>query len=115
MIFNCSRPASQTNNFGIFIFDKTLGSFVCTTFISFIFVNNANSRSKKISLTLNNVTRFSKSFSVNKKALEVVDDPAVVPKGETINVGTKDDVSAVKKVGCCSTFSLKFYLMFISL
>ncbi|KAK9937970.1 hypothetical protein M0R45_014733 [Rubus argutus] len=36
------------------------------------------------------------------KALEVGDDPAAVPKGQTINVGSKDDVSAVKKAGCCS-------------
>ncbi|KDP31762.1 hypothetical protein JCGZ_12223 [Jatropha curcas] len=38
---------------------------------------------------------------VSRKALEVGDDPAALPKGQTINVG-KDDVSAVKKVGCCS-------------
>uniref|UniRef100_A0A803MW12 Uncharacterized protein n=1 Tax=Chenopodium quinoa TaxID=63459 RepID=A0A803MW12_CHEQI len=38
---------------------------------------------------------------VCRKALEAGDDPAAVPKGQTINV--KDDVSAVKKVGCCST------------
>lgn len=38
---------------------------------------------------------------VSRKALEAGDDPAAVPKGQTINV--KDDVSAVKKVGCCST------------
>ncbi|KAH9748896.1 ras-related protein RABA1f [Citrus sinensis] len=39
---------------------------------------------------------------VSRKALEIGDDPAALPKGQTINVGTKDDVSAVKKVGCCS-------------
>lgn len=39
---------------------------------------------------------------VSRKALEVGDDPAALPKGQTINVGSKDDVSAVKKVGCCS-------------
>ncbi|XP_010919004.2 ras-related protein RABA1f [Elaeis guineensis] len=39
---------------------------------------------------------------VSKKALDIGDDPAALPKGQTINVGTKDDVSAVKKVGCCS-------------
>ncbi|GLT71874.1 hypothetical protein SLA2020_438610 [Shorea laevis] len=39
---------------------------------------------------------------VSKKALDVGDDPAALPKGQTINVGNKDDVSAVKKVGCCS-------------
>ncbi|KAJ6763944.1 DRAB11-RELATED [Salix purpurea] len=38
---------------------------------------------------------------VSRKALDVGDDPAGVPKGQTINVG-KDDVSAVKKAGCCS-------------
>ncbi|XWS28049.1 hypothetical protein CRYUN_Cryun25bG0032400 [Craigia yunnanensis] len=39
---------------------------------------------------------------VSRKALEVGDDPAALPKGQTINVGTKDDVSAIKKVGCYS-------------
>ncbi|KAK4342305.1 hypothetical protein RND71_038121 [Anisodus tanguticus] len=39
---------------------------------------------------------------VSKKALEAGDDPGALPKGQTINVGSKDDVSAVKKVGCCS-------------
>lgn len=39
---------------------------------------------------------------VSRKAIEVGDDPAALPKGQTINMGTKDDVSAVKKVGCCS-------------
>ncbi|KAA3467705.1 Ras-related Rab11B [Gossypium arboreum] len=38
---------------------------------------------------------------VSRKALEVGDDPAALPKGQTINVG-KDDVSALKKIGCCS-------------
>ncbi|KAH7544908.1 hypothetical protein FEM48_Zijuj01G0035800 [Ziziphus jujuba var. spinosa] len=40
---------------------------------------------------------------VSRKALDIGEDPAALPKGQTINVGTKDDVSAVKKVGCCST------------
>jgi len=42
---------------------------------------------------------------VSRKTLETVDEPsaASLPKGETIVVGTKDDVSAVKKSGCCST------------
>lgn len=39
---------------------------------------------------------------VSKKALEVGDDSATLPKGQTINVGSRDDVSAVKKTGCCS-------------
>ncbi|PIA31303.1 hypothetical protein AQUCO_05100083v1 [Aquilegia coerulea] len=39
---------------------------------------------------------------VSRKALDIGDDPAALPKGQTINVG-KDDVSAVKKVGCCSS------------
>ncbi|KAJ8471131.1 hypothetical protein OPV22_025474 [Ensete ventricosum] len=39
----------------------------------------------------------------SKKALDVGDDTAVLPKGQTINVGGKDDVSAVKKGGCCTT------------
>ncbi|KAL8158521.1 hypothetical protein V2J09_000058 [Rumex salicifolius] len=38
----------------------------------------------------------------SKRALETGDDPASVPKGQTINVGSKDDVSAVKNSGCCS-------------
>ncbi|KAI4333892.1 hypothetical protein L6164_018646 [Bauhinia variegata] len=40
---------------------------------------------------------------VSRKALEIGDDPAALPKGQTINVGGKDDVSAVKNAGCCST------------
>lgn len=39
---------------------------------------------------------------VSRKALDIGDDPAALPKGQTINVGSRDDVSAVKKVGCCS-------------
>ncbi|CAL9071779.1 unnamed protein product [Musa textilis] len=39
---------------------------------------------------------------VSKKALEAGNDPAALPKGQTINIGSKDDVSAVKKAGCCS-------------
>ncbi|THG09166.1 hypothetical protein TEA_004242 [Camellia sinensis var. sinensis] len=39
---------------------------------------------------------------VSRTALDIGDDPAALPKGQTINVGGKDDVSAVKKVGCCS-------------
>ncbi|KAL1817902.1 hypothetical protein ACET3Z_020476 [Daucus carota] len=39
---------------------------------------------------------------VSRKALEMGDDPAALPKGQTIAVGSKDDVSAVKKIGCCS-------------
>lgn len=38
---------------------------------------------------------------VSRKALETGNDPAAVPKGQTINV--KDDVSAVKKSGCCAS------------
>ncbi|CAL9052061.1 ras-related protein RABA1f-like [Musa acuminata AAA Group] len=40
---------------------------------------------------------------MSRKSLEAGDDPADLPKGQTINVGTKDDVSAVKKAGCCSS------------
>lgn len=40
---------------------------------------------------------------VSWKALDVGNDPAALPKGQTVNVGSKDDVSAVKKVGCCSS------------
>ncbi|GMH14357.1 hypothetical protein Nepgr_016198 [Nepenthes gracilis] len=39
---------------------------------------------------------------VSRKALDIGGDPAALPKGETISVGTKDDVSAVSKAGCCS-------------
>ncbi|GMN43643.1 hypothetical protein TIFTF001_012840 [Ficus carica] len=39
---------------------------------------------------------------VSRKALDIGENPAALPKGQTINIGTKDDVSAVKKVGCCS-------------
>ncbi|KAK7302870.1 hypothetical protein RJT34_13767 [Clitoria ternatea] len=40
---------------------------------------------------------------VSKKALDIGDDPATIPKGQTINISSRDDVSAVKKTGCCST------------
>lgn len=40
---------------------------------------------------------------VSRKALDGGDDPTTVPKGQTINVGSRDDVSAVKKAGCCSS------------
>uniref|UniRef100_A0A2P2NGM4 Ras-related protein RABA1f n=1 Tax=Rhizophora mucronata TaxID=61149 RepID=A0A2P2NGM4_RHIMU len=40
---------------------------------------------------------------VSKKALDIGDDPATLPKGQTINVGSRDDVSAVKKAGCCTS------------
>ncbi|MED6108624.1 Ras- protein RABA1f [Stylosanthes scabra] len=39
---------------------------------------------------------------VSRKSLEAVNDNAALPKGQTINLGNKDDVSAVKKSGCCS-------------
>ncbi|KAL1562652.1 Ras-related protein RABA1f [Salvia divinorum] len=39
---------------------------------------------------------------VCKKALDIGDDPSALPKGQTINIGNKDDVSAVKNNGCCS-------------
>ncbi|XP_071714835.1 ras-related protein RABA1f-like [Rutidosis leptorrhynchoides] len=39
---------------------------------------------------------------MSRKALGIGNDPAFVPKGQTINIGSKDDVSAVKKAGCCS-------------
>ncbi|CAA7410170.1 unnamed protein product [Spirodela intermedia] len=40
---------------------------------------------------------------VSKKALEIGDDPSAVPKGQTINVSSKDDVSDLKKNSCCSS------------
>lgn len=39
---------------------------------------------------------------VSRKALDIGDDPAALPKGQTINVGTKDDALTVNEVGCCS-------------
>ncbi|KAL3522395.1 hypothetical protein ACH5RR_015229 [Cinchona calisaya] len=39
---------------------------------------------------------------VSRKALDIGDDPAALPRGQTINIGSRDDVSAVKKAGCCS-------------
>lgn len=41
-------------------------------------------------------------MTVSGKALVVGDDPAALHKGQTINVGSRDDVSEIKKVGCCS-------------
>ncbi|MBA0626856.1 hypothetical protein Godav_004442 [Gossypium davidsonii] len=38
---------------------------------------------------------------VSKKALEGGNIQATLPKGQMINVGSKDDVSAIKKGGCC--------------
>lgn len=40
---------------------------------------------------------------VRKKALEGGNNQATLPKGRMINVGSKHDVSAMKKGGCCST------------
>ncbi|KAJ0725870.1 putative small GTP-binding protein [Helianthus annuus] len=40
---------------------------------------------------------------VSRKALDIGEDSAALPKGQTINIESKDDVSAMKKVGCCST------------
>ncbi|XP_076957058.1 ras-related protein RABA1f-like [Bidens hawaiensis] len=41
---------------------------------------------------------------MSRKALGMGNDPAFVPKGQMINIGSKDDqVSAVKKAGCCSS------------
>ncbi|KAL9663812.1 hypothetical protein QQ045_019203 [Rhodiola kirilowii] len=39
---------------------------------------------------------------VSRNSLDPGEDPIGLPKGQTINVGTKDNVSEVKKVGCCS-------------
>ncbi|KAE8686432.1 Ras-related protein RABA1i [Hibiscus syriacus] len=38
-----------------------------------------------------------------RNALEVGDNSAALPKGQTINVRSNDDVSAMKKAGCCSS------------
>lgn len=39
---------------------------------------------------------------VSRTTLEAGDSPSSFPTGQTINIGNKDDVSAVKKAGCCS-------------
>ncbi|RRT41024.1 hypothetical protein B296_00043876 [Ensete ventricosum] len=39
----------------------------------------------------------------SRKALDTGDDPETLPKGQTIDIGTNDDVSDVKKAGCCSS------------
>lgn len=39
---------------------------------------------------------------VSRKALDINYDPAAPPRGQTINIGSKDDVSDLKKTGCCS-------------
>lgn len=39
---------------------------------------------------------------VSKKALDAGDDPTMLPKGQTINVGSRDDAPA-EKAGCCSS------------
>ncbi|CAH1448518.1 unnamed protein product [Lactuca virosa] len=39
---------------------------------------------------------------MSRKALGIANEPSVVLKGQTINIGDKDDVSAVKKAKCCS-------------
>lgn len=38
----------------------------------------------------------------SKKALDASDNAVTLPKGQTININS-DDVSAVKKAGCCSS------------
>lgn len=43
-------------------------------------------------------------YAVSRKALEASDNPTALPKGQTINFESKDDVSAVKTGGCCSTW-----------
>lgn len=40
---------------------------------------------------------------VSRKALDAGDEHSTLPKGQTIHVGSRDDVSAMKKVGCCSS------------
>lgn len=39
---------------------------------------------------------------VSRKSLGVRNDLEALSKGQTINVGNRDDVSPVKKAGCCS-------------
>ncbi|KAL8130346.1 hypothetical protein V2J09_019501 [Rumex salicifolius] len=40
---------------------------------------------------------------VSRKALDIGDDPAMLPKGKNIDIGSRDDVSYVNKSGCCSS------------
>ncbi|KAI7756860.1 hypothetical protein M8C21_025045 [Ambrosia artemisiifolia] len=40
---------------------------------------------------------------MSRKTICIATDPALLPKGQTINIAGKDDVSAMKKTGCCST------------
>lgn len=41
---------------------------------------------------------------VSRKALDTGDDPTMLPKGQTINVGSRDDSSAAAgRAGCCSS------------
>ena len=39
----------------------------------------------------------------SKKSLDAGNDTTTLPKGETLIFGSRDDVSAVKKPGCCSS------------
>ncbi|KAL0738053.1 hypothetical protein Bca4012_014263 [Brassica carinata] len=39
---------------------------------------------------------------ISRKALDGTGDPTSLPKGQTIDIGNKDDVTAVKSSGCCS-------------
>ncbi|KAG2260975.1 hypothetical protein Bca52824_068054 [Brassica carinata] len=39
---------------------------------------------------------------MSRKALDGTGDPTSLPKGQTIDIGNKDDVTAVKSSGCCS-------------
>ncbi|KAF8097415.1 hypothetical protein N665_0289s0004 [Sinapis alba] len=39
---------------------------------------------------------------MSRKALDGTGDPTSFPKGQTIDIGSKDDASAVKSSGCCS-------------
>ncbi|KAE8728772.1 Ras-related protein RABA1f [Hibiscus syriacus] len=42
-------------------------------------------------------------YYVVKKALVVQRNPAILPNDKTIDVGSKNEVSAIKKTGCCSS------------
>lgn len=39
----------------------------------------------------------------SKKSLDAGNGTTTLPKGETLSFGSRDDVSAVKKPGCCSS------------
>ncbi|KAK6934209.1 Small GTPase [Dillenia turbinata] len=52
---------------------------------------------------------------VSRKALDIGNDPAALPKGQTISIGNKDDVSTVKKICPVHTPKLQLHLIVLKL